>query len=66
MTELTALLRELRRAGYRVTKTHGSHWQIRDRRGRLVATTGSTPSDSRGLRNLRADLKRITSKPGRR
>lgn len=59
MTDLAAFLRDLRRRGYTVTKARrSSHWHIRDRHGRLVAVTGSTPSDRRSLANLRASLRR--------
>jgi hypothetical protein len=58
MTDLAALLRQLRRRGYSVSLARSGHWHIRGRRGRLVAVTSATPSDRRGLRNLRADIRR--------
>lgn len=58
MTDLAALLRQLRQNGYTTTRAKSGHWKIRDDSGRLVAVTGSTPSDHRGLRNLRGDLRR--------
>jgi len=56
--DLTALLRYLRRRGYTTTRTRSGHWRIYAPDGRLIAITGSTPSDFRALRNLRATVKR--------
>ena len=58
MTALAALLRQLRRDGYSVRKARSGHWHVRDQRGRLIAVTGSTPSDRRSLQNLRGDIRR--------
>lgn len=59
MTPLAAVLRDLRRAGYSTRLARSGHWHIRDRAGHLVAVTGSTPSDHRAVRNLRAHIRRL-------
>jgi predicted RNA binding protein YcfA (HicA-like mRNA interferase family) len=60
MTELAALLRQLRRDGYRVTRARrGGHLHVRDKTGRLVTVIGSTPSDRRGLRNAQGQIRRF-------
>ena len=59
MKDIDALLKQLRKQGYGISKGKRSgHLKIRDASGRVVAVTGSTPSDRRGLRNLRGDLRR--------
>jgi hypothetical protein len=59
VNDLDALIRRLRRDGYSVSRGRkSSHWHVRDKRGRLVAVTSSTPSDWRGLRNFESRLRR--------
>jgi hypothetical protein len=60
VTGLAAVLRQLRRAGYRVTRARSGHWHVRDSNGRLVAVTSATPSDRRAIANLRATVRRGT------
>ena len=63
MNDLDQLLRKLRREGYSVTKGRRSgHLKVRNPRGRIVAVTGSTPSDRRSLQNLRSDIRRAEAK----
>jgi hypothetical protein len=52
------LVRELRREGWQVELSRNGHLKIRDERGRIAAVTGSTASDWRAVKNLRADLAR--------
>jgi hypothetical protein len=57
--DLDILLRKLRRDGYTITRGRRSqHLKIRDKSGRQVAVSGSTPSDWRSLRNLKGQLRR--------
>ena len=58
MNDLDQLIRKLRRDGYSVTRGRKNHWQVRDKGGRLLAATSSTPSDHRSLRNFRGQLRR--------
>lgn len=59
MKDLDALVRKLRRDGYSVTTGRRSgHYKVRDKAGRIVAVTGSTPSDPRSLRNFKGQLRR--------
>ena len=46
--DLDAYLRGLRRDGYQIRRTLRGHWRVFSPRGKLLATTGSTPSDWRG------------------
>lgn len=63
MKDIDTLLRQLRRQGYTVTKGRRSgHIKVRNARGRLLAVTGSTPSDRRSLRNLKSDLRRAEAR----
>lgn len=50
--------RQLAREGFTVTKTRGGHWRFEhpDMDGPVFAA--DTPSDLRGLKNLRATLRR--------
>lgn len=45
-------------SNYTVRKARSGHWHIRDRAGRLVTVTSSTPGDRRTLANLRATVNR--------
>lgn len=56
--DMDRFLRELKRAGYQISLTGGTHWMIKDSQGRFVTTTGTTPGGGRGLLNLRATIKR--------
>lgn len=58
MKDLDALLRRLRKQGYDITKGRRGHLKIRDGEGRIVANSSSTPSDWRGIKNLKGQLRR--------
>ena len=51
------LVKELKRQGFEVTMTKGSHYEVR-LNGRRVATLAGTPSDKRGWLNAIAALRR--------
>lgn len=51
------LVRELRRAGYKV-KPGSNHHRILNKNGKFVAPLATTPSDHRALKNQRAQLRR--------
>ena len=55
--DLAKLFKVARERGWTVTRTPRGHFQMRHPNGALVYT-GSTPSDGRTLRNVRADLRR--------
>lgn len=57
MNDLNTYLRDLRRRGYVVQVTHRNHWLILDGET-IVAGSAATPSDYRGLLNLRAAIRR--------
>lgn len=60
MQDLDAYLKELRKRGYRVErKRRSSHWKIYAPDGRFVSTSSGTPSDWRGLLNLRARVRAV-------
>lgn len=56
--DLQDVLRKLREQGWTVTLTKGSHWRCAAPGGGLYFT-GSTPSDYRGIKNMKSDLKRM-------
>lgn len=63
MKDVKRVMRELRRQGYEVGQSKGSsHWHVR-KGGRLLAVTGSTPSDRKSLRNLKGQLRRAEGQP---
>jgi predicted RNA binding protein YcfA (HicA-like mRNA interferase family) len=51
-------LRELERRGYEIERTNGSHYRITMPGKPGVVFTGTTPSDHRGILNLRANIRR--------
>lgn len=54
--EVRTLLDAARAAGARVRRTRSGHWQVFAPGGIVIVP--STPSDWRGLRNARAELRR--------
>lgn len=52
------LYRALRKARWTIRRTGSNHLQIRTPAGRIVAYTGTSPSDQRGWLRLLADLNR--------
>jgi hypothetical protein len=56
--DLKSILKRATDAGCRISRTSRGHWRILCPGGGLIFTAG-TPSDWRGLRNLKADLKRV-------
>jgi len=64
MRDLDATLRDLRGRGYKVARgRRSSHWQVRDKSGRLLAVVSSTPGDRNALRNLKGQLRRAEARP---
>jgi hypothetical protein len=55
--DLKEILAKLTRAGWEARVTGSGHWRLRAPSGALIFTA-STPSDYRGLANLRARLRR--------
>jgi len=56
------VLDEIRRAqedGWKVTKTGGQHYRLEHEEASRPVLAPSTPSDHRGILNLRADLRRV-------
>ena len=54
-----SVVKKLKRAGLTCAHGRGGHIAILDARtGARVGTAGSTPSDGRAWKNLRADLRR--------
>jgi hypothetical protein len=62
---LHQLLDEARRRGWQVDMTRNSHWRLRGP-NQAMLFTGSTPSDHRGVRNLRSDIRRAERTDWRR
>jgi hypothetical protein len=58
MTDLTTLIRTARARGWEVTVTRGGHLRFRHPASGALVHSASTTSDRRGMRNLRADLRR--------
>ncbi len=56
--DLKKLLKDLEEQGATITTTTKGHLQVRDANNRIVAVTGSTPSDHRSLLNFKAQLRR--------
>jgi predicted RNA binding protein YcfA (HicA-like mRNA interferase family) len=57
--DLKALLRDLRKDGYTVTRAKRTHhFKVWDKAGRLVTVTSSTASDWRSLKNFRGRVRR--------
>lgn len=61
--EVTEVLRSLRKQGFTVVQNAGGHFEVfapgADLEGRADATFAGTPSDRRGLDNMRAQLRAI-------
>lgn len=61
--EITDVVRSLRKQGFTVVQTRGGHLEVfapgSDLDGRADATFAGTPSDHRGLDNMRAVLRSI-------
>jgi hypothetical protein len=55
---MKALMRELRREGYRIDPTRGGHVAITHPSMRSIVFGPSTPSDRRSVLNVRAQLRR--------
>jgi hypothetical protein len=55
--DLHDLLNEARGRGWVTELTHGGHWKLLGP-DRQMLFTSSTPSDWRGLRNIRQDIRR--------
>ncbi len=55
---MTKLLRALEREGYTATRTNGGHLRIQHPAMSGCVFGPSTPSDSRGIKNLVATLRR--------
>lgn len=56
--EIKQLFKDLEKNGYTVTDTRGGHKAIRHPQKPGVVHSASTPSDHRGLKNLKAQLRR--------
>lgn len=55
--DLKDMLVRLRKSGFDVALSKGSHYKIRYD-GEIVAFSGSTPSKNSALRNLRSEIRR--------
>lgn len=64
MDDLDTLLKQAMRAGWSVRRTRGNHWCLMAPNGKAKVYTSSTPSDWRGLPNLRAWINRIARSLG--
>jgi hypothetical protein len=61
------LIREARRSGWLVTCTGGDHLRLEHPEARRPVFTRSTPSDYRGIRHARAEMRRqLRRKEGER
>jgi hypothetical protein len=56
--DLNGFVRQLRRGGFAVSRTGGSHWRITRPDLACPVFAASTPSDCRALRNVQATLRR--------
>jgi hypothetical protein len=61
--EVGVVIKSLRAQGFTVVQSAGGHWEVfrpgADLDGRADSTFASTPSDYRGLENMRAQLRSI-------
>lgn len=57
-SEMRKLRRALQRDGFSVAKTRGGHWRFEHPEMLGPVFGPDTPSDHRGVKNLRAELKR--------
>lgn len=57
-SQMKELRRSLERAGYSIRKTRGGHWRIDHPEMDGPVFAPDTPSDHRGLKNLRGTLRR--------
>jgi hypothetical protein len=55
--DLAQILADARSRGWQIEKTRNSHWRLRGPNNALLFT-GSTPSDWRGIRNIRQAIRR--------
>ncbi|WP_144722220.1 type II toxin-antitoxin system HicA family toxin [Cellulosimicrobium sp. TH-20] len=62
--EIKALVKAAEAQGFTVTRTRNGHLRW-SRGGEFVTISPSTPSDRRGMLNLRAALKRAGFKPAK-
>lgn len=56
--EMKDIVKTLRSQGWTVTLTRSNHYRCQSPSG-ASTWTPSTPSDHRGIKNLRADLRRL-------
>lgn len=56
--DLKKVLKEAEAQGFEVRQTRGSHYQVRDTDGRVVAVFAGTASDHRSIKNTIAALRR--------
>lgn len=56
--EMEQLVREMRKAGWKVEKTRSGHWKFMPPGGKGGIYAPSTPGDARSLDNTKAELKR--------
>ncbi len=61
-SDFDKLVKQLKRAGWKVDKTTRGHWRMASPEGGVVIASG-TPSDHRAISNLRSQLKRAGYKP---
>jgi predicted RNA binding protein YcfA (HicA-like mRNA interferase family) len=59
--DVEQFLRVLRRDGWRVERTNGEHWKLTPPGSGRMVFTGSTPSDHRAIKNLKAECRRAVS-----
>lgn len=59
--EINKILQQLVDQGWKVELRNG-HWQCKSPCGRYIVTNGSTPSEYRGVKNFKSQLRRAGAK----
>lgn len=60
--EIKAIIRQLEDQGWTVEIRRGGHYRAKAPDGKGIAFFPVTPSDHRGLKNLKADLRKLGAK----
>jgi predicted RNA binding protein YcfA (HicA-like mRNA interferase family) len=64
--EIRELVRRAHKQGWSVERTRNGHLRFRPPTGKGQAIVGTTPSDHRTIRNIRAHLRRLGLREDRR